>query len=247
MTHVRQWGLVLGVGVVYTLLRAWAAPEDPTVAVVNADTIVAAERAIGLFFEDVLQSTILTQDWLVWLINAYYVHMHVAPVLGVLVFTYVRRPDWWPLVRDAWLLFTAAGLMIHIFFPVAPPWFLDGLGLHDTVQGPGAEATWKSSGLGNTFAAMPSMHWGWATIAGAALYVSARHPALKAAGAAHPVVMAVAIVATGNHYILDAVASAVLVIAALVGVLVMHGWPEDPAPSDAPDDPPTHPPSNRPS
>lgn len=82
-----------------------------------------------------------------------------------------------------------------------------------------------ASGLGNPLAAMPSMHFGWALAAGYAFLRWAENPVLRAAGLLHPLVMGVAIVVTGNHYLLDAVASALLLAAAsLVGPRLEVGW-----------------------
>ena len=60
--------------------------------------------------------------------------------------------------------------------------------------------------LVNVYAAMPSMHVAWSIIAGA-LMISAlrKHWWIWIVGVAHPILMAIAVVVTANHYVLDIV------------------------------------------
>ena len=68
--------------------------------------------------------------------------------------------------------------------------------------------------LANPFAAMPSLHFGYALFIALALYALARQRWLRFAGFLYPLVVFVAIVATGNHFIVDAVAGGLVVVAA---------------------------------
>ena len=69
--------------------------------------------------------------------------------------------------------------------------------------------------LYNPFAAVPSLHFGYALIVGAVLFVIAERRAWRVAGALYPAAMLLIIVATGNHFIVDA---------ALGGLVVAVGW-----------------------
>lgn len=221
--HLQQWGLVAAIAVVYGIVRAWAAPEDATVAIRNALDVVALEARFDLFVEGAIQATVLDHAWLVDALNSYYVGMHLPPIVAFLVFVYVRREAAWPFVRDALMLFTVVGLVVHVVYPVAPPWFVDHLGIADTFAD--AHATNAgSSTLGNRFAAMPSMHFGWALAVGLGIALLARPLWLRVAGALHPVLMGLSIVATGNHYLLDAAASVVLLAACVAAVAWARGW-----------------------
>jgi hypothetical protein len=67
--------------------------------------------------------------------------------------------------------------------------------------------------VANQFAAMPSLHFGWALIVAIGLgRLTRRRSRLWMA---HPLITLLAIVATGNHYWLDAAVAAVLVVAAV--------------------------------
>ncbi|MGZ8781951.1 MAG: phosphatase PAP2 family protein, partial [Gaiellaceae bacterium] len=65
--------------------------------------------------------------------------------------------------------------------------------------------------LYNPIAAVPSLHFGYSLIVGVALAQLASHRWLRRVGAAYPAAMLLIIVATGNHFILDAAAGALVV------------------------------------
>jgi membrane-associated phospholipid phosphatase len=64
--------------------------------------------------------------------------------------------------------------------------------------------------LYNPFAAMPSMHIAYATIIGVALVRHGGRRRLRAAGVLYPPFVVFVTVATGNHFLLDAAAGAVV-------------------------------------
>src|SRR6185436_7429679 len=103
-----------------------------------------------------------------------------------------------------------------VVFPAAPPRLVPELGIADTVGLAGSHDTGSFGGVKfNPYAAMPSMHVGWSLLVGITLFGVTRRRWLKAAAAAHPVLMTVTVVATGNHYLLDAVAGAAIALVAL--------------------------------
>jgi Na+-transporting NADH:ubiquinone oxidoreductase subunit NqrB len=57
---------------------------------------------------------------------------------------------------------------------------------------------------------MPSLHVAWAVWCALALYPMFRHWALRALVVAYPVMTTLVVVATGNHYFLDAAAGTLL-------------------------------------
>jgi len=66
---------------------------------------------------------------------------------------------------------------------------------------------------------MPSLHFAYAVFIALAVFMLADHRRLRWAGFAYPIVVLVAIVATGNHFIVDAVAGGLVVLAAYVFAL----------------------------
>jgi membrane-associated phospholipid phosphatase len=62
----------------------------------------------------------------------------------------------------------------------------------------------------NQYAAVPSLHVGWDLLMGLAIAVAARRLWVRLLGVVMPVAMAIAVVLTANHYVVDAIAGAAL-------------------------------------
>lgn len=134
----------------------------------------------------------------------YYIVMQGAltGVLGALLIW--RRVPSFPLHRNALIAVTALGLVAFWNYPVAPPRMLPGY--HDVIAStlPTFAKVVEPNGSA-TYAALPSLHvaWAmWAAIAGATLM---RRPALRALLWLYPAATIVDILATANHYLLDAI------------------------------------------
>ena len=127
-----------------------------------------------------------------------------------------RHPERFPLVRTTFVAATALALVGYVFYPAAPPRLAE-LGFSDTVTtSTGLDLSSDLLGaLYNPFAAVPSLHFGYALIVGVALAWIAERRWVRLVGVVYPAAMLVIIVATGNHFLLDA---------ALGGVVVVAGW-----------------------
>ena len=153
-------------------------------------------------------------------------HYLVTPI--VLVWLYRTARADYPRARTALAVMTLSALVVFWLFPVTPPRMLPGSRLVDIVAEEHRFGWWSGGGtaprgLGsfvNEYAAMPSLHVGWALWCGVLLYRHARRPAVRALGVLYPVLTAVVVMATGNHYLLDAVAGAA---AALLGWVTAIG------------------------
>jgi hypothetical protein len=123
---------------------------------------------------------------------------------------------------------TALALVGYVFFPAAPP-RLAQLGFSDTVtHSTGLDLSSDLLGaLYNPFAAVPSLHFGYALIIGVALATIAERRSVRILGALYPPAMLLIIVATGNHFFVDAALGG---LAVLVGWLVARMLLESPAP-----------------
>jgi PAP2 superfamily len=77
------------------------------------------------------------------------------------------------------------------------------------------------SALYNPYAAVPSMHFGYALVVGAAVAWQARRRLLQLAGLAYPVFVLLVTVATGNHFLLDAAAGAAAVLLAFLATRML--------------------------
>ncbi|MFE0085218.1 phosphatase PAP2 family protein, partial [[Kitasatospora] papulosa] len=111
-------------------------------------------------------------------------------------------------------------------YPLAPPRLMPGLGFIDTVHGvqdldsPDFGAL---TAVTNQYAAMPSLHFGWSLWCGLVILLLAPKPWMKVLGLLHPLFTVSAIVATGNHWVLDAVGGGAVVAAGFGLTYVLAG------------------------
>ncbi len=203
-------GLALLYGV-YEIVRGLT-DLDFAAARANTDRIVALEQRFHLFVERDIQEWVLRVPGLSALLGVSYLALHIGVTIGALVWVYRARRPSFPLVRTVLVFSTALALVGYVAFPVAPP-RLAGLGFVDTVSENGG-VDLSSDLLGslyNPLAAVPSLHFGYALLVGVALARLAGSPVVRVLGATYPLVMLLVIVATGNHFFVDAVAGGLVV------------------------------------
>ncbi|WP_343244947.1 bifunctional glycosyltransferase 87/phosphatase PAP2 family protein [Streptomyces sp. SID14478] len=164
--------------------------------------------------------------WLKDFFNFYYTSFHFVVPLSLLAFMYVRRPAEYRWARSALGFATILALIGFWAYPLAPPRLMPGLGFIDTVHG-AQDFSKPNYGtlteLTNQYAAMPSLHFGWSLWCGIVIVVLARRWWVKALGLVHPLCTVSAIVATGNHWILDAVGGATVVCLGFFLTYVLQG------------------------
>jgi membrane-associated phospholipid phosphatase len=194
---------------------------DRAEANAHADRLVALERSLHLFVESNVQRAVQTLPGLTSLLGVAYLTLHLAVTAGVLLWIHRRRPDGFPFVRTALLLASGLALVGFLVYPTAPPRLAD-VGIADTVSGRHVDLNrGLVSSLYNPYAALPSMHIGYALIVAAALLRHARRLLVRAIAALYPPFVLLVIVATGNHFFLDAAAGALVagLAAALAALL----------------------------
>jgi hypothetical protein len=176
----------------------------------HTDAIVALERDLHVFGERAIQNAAHAVPLLPSALGFAYIALHFLGTTAFLVWMYRRHPERFAFVRNTFVVASAISLAIYVLYPAAPP-RLAGLGFVDTVTD-GAHLNLSSQVLGsvyNPFAAVPSLHFGYALIVGITLW-SLRH---RAAAVVYPALMLFVIVATGNHFFFDAAAGAIVVVA----------------------------------
>ncbi len=215
-----QFVLVFAAAMFYFLVRG-ATQGSVERSEGNADRILRIERSVGLDLERPAQRFIETDDVLVTLSNWVYIWGH-WPVLIVTLYGLHRwHPNDYLRLRNALFVSGMIGMLIYATFPVAPPRLLDGEFRDTVTELSKSYRVLQPPALTNKYAAMPSLHAGWNMLAGIALYRVAHNRVLKALGVIGPIAMAFAVVATGNHFVLDVVGG---VIVALAGSLVADRW-----------------------
>jgi membrane-associated phospholipid phosphatase len=108
------------------------------------------------------------------------------------------------------LLSGAVGLITFAAFPVAPPRLAE-LGMTDTVTRQShAYRVLQPPAFTDQYAAMPSLHVGWNLLMTLGVLAATRSIWLRVMAVALTVAMDATVVLTANHYVVDAVAGAVL-------------------------------------
>lgn len=212
---VRELLLVAGLFLVYKFGRQLVTGHTGE-AFRNAHRVWDLERAIQLPGEGSVQSLLLHGDTFAHLANTYYATVHFPATAAFLVWLFLRRPAHYVWARRILAAMTAAALVLHLAFPLAPPRMLSAAGLVDTarVYGPSVYGPPQSDHLSNQFAAMPSLHFGWALMVAIGLIVATRSR-WRWLWLLHPLLTLLVIVGTANHYWLDAIAATALLGLAL--------------------------------
>jgi hypothetical protein len=191
----------------------------------NARAIVAIERSLGIHWEPQLQEAVLDFPVLSRALNFDYVFSFLPPIALVAALLYLRYPNAYPLVRNAFLISGALSLIVYASLPTTPPRLLAGHAFVDTVLIEfGASRPLSPSFFVNEHAAMPSLHFGWILLLAGSLSYLVRQPLLRPVPILLPVLMLLAIVATANHYLLDAAGGLVAVVAGLGLALVLRHY-----------------------
>lgn len=195
-------------------------------ALANANSIIDFERAIGIFWEPRLQEIVLHRQSLIDLFNFIYFWLDFPLIVGVGLWLYFFRRHEYTITRDALLLSGAISLVIYNAFPVMPPRLLPGDVFVGTIEKYN-DLSYQAQSLSafvNPYAAVPSLHFGWAMLVGGALFVTVRNPLVRGFGLLLPWAQLAAIVFTANHYIADAFVGCAVCVLGLALALVLQQW-----------------------
>jgi PAP2 superfamily len=204
---LKQATIVLAAVAVYEVARSLIEPNW-ALAMANAERIAELEQGLSFAWEESLQRAFLGVPELITAMNLFYFFGHF--VLTGLFFLWLYRSsrDGFRSFRNGFMVATAIAVLIHWWFPTAPPRVVGELGIMDTLR-----VFWNidigsphASALSNPVAAVPSLHAGWAVGVGVGLVRYARQPLLRGLGALYPAAVMLTIVVTGNHFIFDALA-----------------------------------------
>ncbi|HSI97300.1 MAG TPA: phosphatase PAP2 family protein [Gaiellaceae bacterium] len=181
----------------------------------NAERIVDLQERVGIDWEDELQGLVIDSDLLVDVMNWVYIWGHWPVILSAAVVLFFLRRDRYVLLRNALFVSGGIGFLFFALFPVAPPRLLD-LGLVDTVtERSYAYRALQPPGLTNQYAAFPSLHAGWNLLVGIVLVLAFTRLGVRAFAIAMPAAMALAVVMTANHFVIDVFAGVVVILIGL--------------------------------
>ena len=207
---LREVALGLGAYAAYLAVRrAVLRSEGRRRAQRNAERVIALEQLLGIEVEPRVQQAALRRPRLVHALNAGYAGANVTLGVGWLVLLHRRRDPGFARERRAALAAFLGALPVFLAFPVAPPRTLDGFVDTLALRGVDIEHPFLVR-FYNPIAAMPSHHLAFAVVTGGGLAARATSRAGRGAWRAYPALVALVVVATGNHYVLDVVAGAAL-------------------------------------
>ena len=192
--------------------------NDTDQAAANARHVIGFERRLGVFTEQSVQSVVLHSETVVGFLNRYYVGVHFPLTATFVVWVLIRHPEWYRSLRTWMIGVTMTALVIHVAYPLAPPRMTPGFIDTLRVYGPNIYPKDTDQSVANQFAAMPSLHFGWAAIIAIA-FICIKRTRWSLLALLHPAITLLAIVATANHYWIDAAVAMVLVAAGCVPVV----------------------------
>jgi hypothetical protein len=186
----------------------------PTLAINDAWQLLHFERSLNIAVELATNQWLAAHRLLAYVGSWYYQVAHLGITLSLLFYCYLRHPSVYRPARRALVGINALALVVFWCYPVAPPRLLPSGEFVDIAVRTGvAHAT--STSAPNPYAAMPSLHTGWAMWVFIVGFSVARALWARLLFVLHGLLTVVVIVATGNHYLLDVVGGIAVALVAL--------------------------------
>jgi membrane-associated phospholipid phosphatase len=187
--------------------------RDPTKAIVNGLRVISLEqRVTHHLFELTVERVVDSSSFLLTAAAWTYWNSEFTVIGLTLLWVYLRRHERFSRFRNTILLANLIGLIGFVLMPTAPPWMFPHLGFVDGVNHQSA----LLQTLGNSYAAMPSLHAADALIVGWFMVASSRTIWAKALWALWPLWVWFCVIATANHYVLDVLAGIGVAVTALL-------------------------------
>ena len=192
----------------------------------NARELIGLERALGLFIEPAVNTWAESTDWVIDVASWAYVNSHFTITSITLAFIYLRRNASFYFIRNMFMVAMGIALVLYAAYPTAPPRFMPEWGFADSVArftGLTAEGS-SADALYNPFAAVPSMHVAFALMLGVSMASMTSRRWVKPLWLAYPLLVSFVVVATANHWWLDAFFGGLTAAVAAAAALVFARW-----------------------
>jgi len=203
----------------------------------NAEWIIEVEKAMGLFFEEALQKLFEGWGWFYWFWNVFYGSLHFIVTAAVMVYLYRRFPLRYQRYRTVLAFTTGLALIGFATFPLMPPRLLAAGGEYgadltqyefvDTLVVHGGLWSFDSGtmeSISNQWAAMPSLHIGWAVWCALALVPVLRNRWGRVAIIVYPILTLFGVVVTANHYWIDGIGGLIVLSVGMWGARRALAW-----------------------
>jgi membrane-associated phospholipid phosphatase len=201
---LRQILLFCGAYWLYRLVRG-VVDGEAAEAFENARNVIALEHHLGVFVEPSVQAWASSKTWLIDAASWMYLNSHFTVTTFTLAFIYLFRNEHFYFVRNMFMVAMGIALVGYLVYPTAPPRMLPEWGFTDSVSDfTGINDSGSANLLVNPYAAVPSMHVGFALMLAVPMMRMARHGWVKALWGLYPALVTFVVVSTGNHYVFDA-------------------------------------------
>ena len=223
--YLRWWREVLYIlafYAVYSLIRntQGSASVSAAHALSNAKEVIHLERILGLYHERWVQQQFLPWRGFIEFWNLFYGTFHFVVTAVALFLLFRRQPARYPLGRNTLAITTALALIGFAFYPLMPPRLLPAsYGFVDTLQKFGSLWSFDSGTMhkiSNQYAAMPSLHFAWATWSTIVLMAMLKRVWSRVLVLLYPAATLFAIVVTANHFVFDAIGGSLVLGLGLV-------------------------------
>jgi membrane-associated phospholipid phosphatase len=208
------WQILLFCGAywVYRLVRGQVFDQSEA-AFANARSIVDLQRSLHVFVEPDIQQWAIRAGWVEDVGSWMYLNTHFVVTTVTLAFIYLARNAHFYWVRNMFMVAMGLALVGYVAFPTAPPRMFTELGFIDSVsQFTGVSEESNVNALFNPYAAVPSMHVGFALMLAIPMVRMTRRVWVKALWIAYPPVVTLVVVVTANHWLFDAAAGAAVAL-----------------------------------
>ncbi len=224
---IYEIGLVAIAFLLYFIVRGSVVDRDEE-AQQNAADIIDLQQTLGFFWEPDLNAAILDYGALIQLFDAIYFWMDFPVIVGIGLWLYFfGHRHQYTVARDALLASGAIALVVYQLYPVAPSRLLPPeFGFVDTLSEYNhlAYQAQSTEFFVNPFAALPSLHYGWAVLVGGVLFWSTKNVLIRSLAVFLPIGQFAAILFTANHYIIDAMAGVVVALMGLLIAMALQRW-----------------------
>lgn len=214
----------------------WDVAQDHGLAVLDFEQFSFARFLFPITEKSVQQWFLHDHQTALTFLNRFYALVHIPGTVGFIAFWYYTAPNHksFATVRRTMTLTNLMAFSIFVLYPCMPPRLLPAeYGFVDSVRHDDAQSVWMSGKYVNALAAMPSMHFGYSFCIGSTLiwhsglFRSKLEPGevrkswfwkifYLVLGIAYPANILVTIVATANHYFMDAALATLVAIAAFL-------------------------------
>lgn len=221
----RSWVVEISVivllAIAYNVIRALPRPHE-VAAFAHAQDILSFEGPIFDWIEVPLNQWMAGVPVVAVASCYFYAALHYAATPFVLFRS--RRQGGWQYWRGYWSLVIASAiaLVVYALYPVAPPRLVPDMDIVDVMRSFSQYGWWGAAasaprGIGdatNQFAALPSMHFGWALWCAIQMWGFGKR-FWRVLALLYPTLLTIVVIGTGNHFLTDVAAGGVCVLAAL--------------------------------